>query len=591
MIPSQLQPVANHLWQSTLFAAVAGLLTLALRKNRAQTRYWVWLVASVKFLVPFSLLVGVGSQLARHAAPVLIEPSLSYAIEQASQPFTAVLPLAAVRGVAEASFIKRIPALLYALWLIGSAALIFSWWRRWRSLRVALRTATPLDLPLGMKALISSAFVEPGVFGVHRPVLLLPAGTDHLTPSQLKAIVAHELCHVRRRDNLATAIQMGLEALFWFHPLVWWLGARLIEERERACDEEVLLLGNEPEAYAEGILKVCELYLESPLPCASGATGSNLKRRIEAIMTKRTLLKLNFGKKAYLLALGTAALALPVIVGALTVPVIRAQDVAGRQTTDGGKSAFEVASVKPNNRGGRTLVQALPSRLVMTNFALRRLILLAYGVQDYQLSGDPTWVASDHYDIEAKADGTASAQEMEGPMLQGLLKSRFRLALHRETKQLPIYEMIVAKGGAKLTPAKEGSCVPYRTDTPPPSVSPTEPHTNYCGFRFGADGSNRTMDGTGVSMALLATNLSRTYNSNLGRNVMDATGISGVFDVHLKWTLDDLAVGNPIASDGLAGNQVGLLTALQEQLGLRLESAKGSVEVLVIDHIERPSEN
>lgn len=123
--------------------------------------------------------------------------------------------------------------------------------------------------------MISPAFAEPGVFGVRRPVLLLPAGiTDRLTPPQLKAIVAHELCHMRRRDNLGTAIHMGVEALFWFHPLVWWLGARLMEEREHACDEEVLLTGSEPQAYAEGILKICELYLESPLPCVPGVTGA-----------------------------------------------------------------------------------------------------------------------------------------------------------------------------------------------------------------------------------------------------------------------------------------------------------------------------
>ena len=89
---------------------------------------------------------------------------------------------------------------------------------------------------------------------------------DRLTPPQLKAIMAHELCHIRRRYHVATAIHMGVETLFWFHPLVWWLGARLMEERERAGDEEVLLAGSEPQVYAEGILKICGLYLESPLP-------------------------------------------------------------------------------------------------------------------------------------------------------------------------------------------------------------------------------------------------------------------------------------------------------------------------------------
>jgi len=213
MIPSAFQPLANHLWQSTLFAAMAGLLTLALRNNRAQTRYWLWLAASVKFLIPFSLLVDIGGRFGWHAAPAITSPSLSNVIEQASQPFTARSPVATIQVVAEASSVNWIPAILWAFWAIGSAALIFSWWWRWRSLRAALRTASPIDLPIGMKTMISPAFAEPGVFGVRRPVLLLPAGiTDRLTPPQLKAVVADELCHVRRRDNLTAAIHMGVEA-------------------------------------------------------------------------------------------------------------------------------------------------------------------------------------------------------------------------------------------------------------------------------------------------------------------------------------------------------------------------------------------
>ena len=103
----------------------------------------------------------------------------------------------------------------------------------------------------------SAELFEPGVFGVFRPVLLLPEGIiEKLTAAQLQAILAHELCHVRRRDNLATAMRMLVEAMFWFHPLVWWMGARLVEERERACDEEVLRKGSDPRTYAEGILKV-----------------------------------------------------------------------------------------------------------------------------------------------------------------------------------------------------------------------------------------------------------------------------------------------------------------------------------------------
>jgi beta-lactamase regulating signal transducer with metallopeptidase domain len=104
--------------------------------------------------------------------------------------------------------------------------------------------------------------------------MLLPEGIfDRLTVPQLKGVIAHELCHVHYRDNVIAAIHMFVETLFWFHPLVWWIGRRMVEERERACDEEVLRLGSEPRVYAEGILNVCKLYVESPLVCVAGITG------------------------------------------------------------------------------------------------------------------------------------------------------------------------------------------------------------------------------------------------------------------------------------------------------------------------------
>src|SRR5262249_17254384 len=154
--------------------------------------------------------------------------------------------------------------------------------------------------------LSSPAMLEPGVFGILRPVLLLPEGiAEHLAPAHLQAILAHELCHIRRRDNLAAAMHMAVEAVFWFHPLVWWLGARIIEERERACDEEVLELGNRPEIYAESILKTCQFYLESPLTCMSGIAGSDLKKRVSRIMTQRFTNPLSVGRK---LLLGVAGM-------------------------------------------------------------------------------------------------------------------------------------------------------------------------------------------------------------------------------------------------------------------------------------------
>jgi TonB family protein len=166
---------------------------------------------------------------------------------------------------------------------------------------------------------LSRAPIEPGIFGILRPILIWPEGISRrLEDAQLEAILAHEVQHVRRHDNFAAAIHMVVEAIFWFHPLVWWLGARLVEERERACDEDVLQLGNERQIYAEGILKVCEFCLASPLACMSGVAGGDLKKRMVHIMTERKLHKLDLGRKLLLGAAGLAAIAGPIAFGLAT---------------------------------------------------------------------------------------------------------------------------------------------------------------------------------------------------------------------------------------------------------------------------------
>lgn len=195
-----------------------------------------------------------------------------------------------------------------------------------------------------MPVLSCASLAEPGVFGI-RPVLLLPkAIEERLTQSELAAILAHEQCHARRRDNLGAALHMAVETLFWFYPLVWWIERQLVRERERACDEEVLRSGSDPETYAEGILKACRFYLESSLVCAAGITGADLKRRIEEIMTRRAVVGLGFGKKLLLTSAACAALAVPVVLGIIGAPPIRAQMRPSEHL------AFEAASIKDPGR-------------------------------------------------------------------------------------------------------------------------------------------------------------------------------------------------------------------------------------------------
>jgi bla regulator protein BlaR1 len=552
--------LTNHLWQSTLLAALAGLLAILLRKNHARARHWIWLSASCKFLIPFSLLIAIGSHFGFRSASEGSSTRFSYVMEEISQPFTrADLRVSPAAAPAAGSIA---PTLFLVVWLCGCCSVLWSWWVRCRRLHAALRTGIPLHLdgPISIPVVSTPALLEPGVFGIFRPVLLLPEGiTERLTEPQLQAILAHELCHVRRRDNLASAVHMVVEAIFWFHPLVWWLGARLVEEREQACDEEVLRLGNEPQVYAEGILKVCEFYLRSPLVCVSGVTGANLKRRIEGIMTHRVARQLDFGRKMLLTAIGIAAVAGPLAIGIVNAPRLRAQSQAEAA------AAFDVASIKPSKPGTRGFsINPLPGgRFTTSNTTLKMLISTAYRIYDFQVSGGPNWLDSYRVDIQAKADAGAKPEQLRA-MLQKLLADRFGLGVHRETRELPTYALVVAKSGPKIQQSKDAEGTPE--------------------FRVFM---RSRITAKRASLSLLTEALAML----LSRPVSDKTGLQGGFEYKLEWTPDQSQTrGNddPLPPDP---DRPSIFVALQEQLGLKLESQKGPVEIIVIDRAEKPSEN
>jgi beta-lactamase regulating signal transducer with metallopeptidase domain len=305
----------DHLWQSTLFMAAVGLLTQALKRNGAAVRYTLWFMASVKFLVPFAVLVSAGAYLAGLMAPVSYASPVLYVMASAAHPFSAATPMR--QAPAAASF--DLTLVLLALWLPGFVAIVAVWVSRRFKLNAALRGAwaVPLAVPVPVRS--SAASMEPGLIGVWRPVLFLPEGIAvRLSPNELQTVLAHELCHLRRRDNLTAAIHMLVEALFWFYPPVWWLGQRLIAERERACDEHVLQSGNDPQTYAESILKVCKFYAQSQLACAAGVSGADLKQRMEDIMKNDFARRLNGVKMTLLAAAATVAIAAPVLAGFAT---------------------------------------------------------------------------------------------------------------------------------------------------------------------------------------------------------------------------------------------------------------------------------
>jgi uncharacterized protein (TIGR03435 family) len=384
-------------------------------------------------------------------------------------------------------------------------------------------------------------------------------------------VLTHELCHIRRRDNVTAAVHMVAEAAFWFHPLVWWIGSRLVDERERACDEEVVRTFGEPQTYAEGIVNVCRRYVESPLVCVSGVSGSNVKNRIREIMANRAIAKLSVAKKAVLVGAGAIAVVAPIVAQA--------------------RLAFDVASVRENTSGseqGFLLPQG--SQLNAQNYRLSTLIQSAYRVQPYELVGVPDWVQSARYDITARASfepkptppGSGAAPGDMEQMLQTLLAERFNLRVRRERREMPVYALVLARRDGQPGPRlkREAAACAALRDAVKAGEKPLEVPTRADGRpTCGMMGGGGRFFAGGVTLATLASALS----VQAGRAVVDRTGLSGFFEADLEFSPDALT--------DAATERPSLFTALEEQLGLKLEPQTAPVEVLVIEQIERPTPN
>lgn len=289
---------------------------------------------------------------------------------------------------------------------------------------------------------------------------------------------------------------------------------------------------------------------------------------------------------------------------ATTGPALRAQSPAAVEPTAQNATdvpvshpEFEAATIEPSGvcEGGGV---PQPGRLRLRCMTVRALIQMAHGYfenglsytpKTLQISGGPGWTGSDHYDIEATTKGSPSQALMRGPMLQALLEDRFKLKFHRETKQGAVYELKVAKGGIKMTPMAEGSCTLVNLKRPP-LLSGSSP-ANLCGAETRKkSGQTLTVSVHGIGVAELARGLLVELT---GRTVIDKTGIAGLFDLHIEFTPEQNTPTNIPSALASADDAAGptIFTALQEQLGLRLKSSRGPVEVLVIDHVERPSGN
>jgi uncharacterized protein (TIGR03435 family) len=457
------------------------------------------------------------------------------------------------------------------------------WQDTLRKLGAQLRMSRPVPL------LVSALVQVPTVVGWLRPVVLMPVGAVGGLPAEyLETLLLHELAHIRRHDYLVNILQSVAEALLFYHPAVWWVSRRIRAERELCCDDVVVSVSGDALTYARALAHL-ESNRPSPLSGALAANGGSLADRIARLLGR--------SRPAVRTGLGPAV---------VTITILLATAAYGLFGQSDTHPAFEVATIKRNVSAqdaadGRMGVAYKPGgRIIATNAPLRVLIQFAYAFHDSQnhslplkasqVVGGPAWIDSESYDIEAKPEHDTDRSQA-WLMLQTLLADRFRLTLRRETRNLSVYDLTAKTSGLKLTPPMDIKCVSF-----PPGATPEPvPGASDCGYApLFLTSSGLRMEGRKLHMADLVRELARA----LGEPVLDKTGFTGEFDIDLNYTDEDVmkSPGSPAPDDAggnrlLAGPNLSIIFAAMDQLGLKLQPAKGPVEVLVVDHAERPTPN
>jgi uncharacterized protein (TIGR03435 family) len=685
----------HHLWQSTMVCGSLWLLSLMLRRNAARMRFRLWMLASIKFLLPFSLLITAGEAISVKKHPVpSVAPFLSMMIEGPASPSGMVKPLHSAAPIVSESRADADPGksqsimlgLLLFTWTAGSLIIAFLWLRSWVRLHVMVRRGTPVGDIAGLRAVMVASATEPGVFGIVHPVLMLPKGvTGNLSTAQMEAVVAHEVCHVQRHDNLWAALHMIVSAIFWFHPLVWWIGRQLITEREAACDDVVLEQSHSAMEYAEGILNICKFYLEVPVACVSGVTGADLKKRIAHILSGSAAERLSMARKLVLGAAGVFSIGLPLTFGLLHASRSYAQPPAktnlddtwqgtlqtpqkglrtvlkitktpegklnalfysidqgaqpipvkettfqnseltlnveaidgvykGKMSSDGttitgewkqgdrplplilvrvtpdtawaipepppklppmaadADPSFEVATIKPTPPDFKGKGFGGPPRRFGTRgTTLEDIMSFVYSVNPKQIIGAPDWAGTERFDVttgEPDVPG-APSQKQQKAMLRKVIEARFGLKFHNDKKEMAAYVLGVAKDGLKMTKS---------------TADPNSPPA----FFFTKLGHLTVRNATMLDV------VNGFQGAVFDRPVVDHTGIDGHWDFSLKWTPDETqfqVFGVKNVPDESVDAPPPIFTAIQEQVGLKLDAAKTMVDVMVVDHVEKPSEN
>ena len=506
----------------------------------------------------------------------------------------------------------------------ATEALSGVWTRRLEALARRLEISRPVRL------YISAGAEVPALVGWIRPCILLPASAiTGLDPDQWTAVLAHELAHVRRHDYLINLLQTAVETILFYHPAVWWVSRRIREEREHCCDDLAVAACGNVLIYAGALARLEELRGVNAEP-AVAATGGDLLARIRRLTALDR--KNNPGPEP-IAAILASVLPVMLVMAMAFAPGIRgagqetprtavpAQPTQSKRANSPSSPAaalkFDVASIKPckeePNTGNqrRREFTVTPGRANLDCLTLERMIYFAYagvGSMDHPLlnshpndpthvRGGPGWLRSEKFSIAAKAEGVASREVMMGPMLRTLLEERFHLKTHREKEEVSLYALMVAKGGLKIQPIEPGGCTMPGKDLSMEEILKLDRGSApICGnFTATGDGVNRNWSLGGTTLGRFANSI---LSGVLDRYVIDQTGQTGLFNIRLQFGLDQSIRPNVFGGGRPADppppdieKAPAIFQALEQQLGLKLEKTKGPREFLVIDRVERPSEN
>jgi uncharacterized protein (TIGR03435 family) len=541
----------------------AGLLTIrCTRRSRAATRHFVLASAfAVVLTLPVTeravpaVTLSVGTPVPSavpKTLPIVMSPEFT-------APQAAPEPARSIDGRHSERTQPSTEALLIATWAIGAAlflAPVLVTPRRLRKLRGTARTwheGEELVRAIGsgvhrpVTVLMHEDVAAPLTCGIVRPTIVLPSQAITWADHEIKQALVHELEHIRRADwpvHIATRLVC---AIYWFNPLAWIAWRQLSLEAERACDDAVLGIA-ERTAYAQQLVTLARRARTSPVPVLSMVNRSELSERISSLLDEaQTRGRLGFRGAATILAIAGILAAVVVPLRAAAQAPVQVQDPATLPS-------FDVVSVKENKSGDMAQgSRRQPGRIVITNVPLRLSIINFFGLQPQQLIGGPDWIDSTRYDIIAQFSGEMPVTEpgTVGPlqlMMQRVFAERFKLAVHTETREIPVYELSLARRdrtlGSKLKPAAtdceavmNAMLKSAREGGPPPTAGPQLPDGRpACGMRFGP--GNRLVAG-GTSMAALARNMS----NQAGRIIVDKTGLIGGFDIELEFIPDPSAGG------------------------------------------------